>query len=82
MLSSKENPVLQPWAAQQSEIGCSSVHCHLARRNLSADEAYRLGKENVKDIIACGFDPEKTFIFSDYDYMGGIFYRNIIEISA
>ncbi|CAL5223036.1 g5491 [Coccomyxa viridis] len=51
-------------------------------RNLSADEAYRLGKENVKDIIACGFDPEKTFIFSDYDYMGGMFYRNIIEISA
>ena len=41
-----------------------------------------MGKENVKDIIACGFDPEKTFIFSDYDYMGGTFYRNIIEISA
>ncbi len=52
------------------------------RRNLSADEAYRLGKENIKDIIACGFDPAKTFIFSDYDYMGGKFYRNIIEISA
>ena len=58
--------------------GCSDLHC----RNLSADEAYRLGKENVKDIIACGFDQEKTFIFSDYDYMGGVFYRNIIEISA
>ena len=51
-------------------------------RNLTADEAYRLGKENIKDIIACGFDPKKTFIFSDYDYMGGMFYRNAIEISA
>jgi tryptophanyl-tRNA synthetase len=49
-------------------------------RSLTSDEAYKLGKENVKDIIACGFDPEKTFIFSDFDYVGGEFYRNIINI--
>jgi len=30
---------------------------------------YRLAYENVKDIIACGFDPKKTFIFSDLDYI-------------
>ena len=29
----------------------------------------RLAYENVKDIIACGFDPKKTFIFSDLDYI-------------
>ena len=48
--------------------------------NLTADQIYELGKENIKDIIACGFDPNKTFIFSDFDYMGGRFYRNIVEI--
>jgi len=26
--------------------------------------------ENAKDIIACGFDKSKTFLFSDLDYMG------------
>ncbi|CAG8983692.1 hypothetical protein HYALB_00006261 [Hymenoscyphus albidus] len=36
---------------------------------------------NAKDIIAVGFDPKKTFIFSDYDYMGGAFYKNITRIS-
>lgn len=29
-----------------------------------------MGKANAKDIIAVGFDPKKTFIFSDFDYMG------------
>ena len=37
--------------------------------------------DNAKDIIAIGFDPKKTFIFSDYDYMGGAFYRNVTRIS-
>jgi len=29
-----------------------------------------MGKQNAKDIISVGFDPKKTFIFSDYEYMG------------
>lgn len=37
--------------------------------------------KNAKDIIAVGFDPKKTFMFSDYDYMGGAFYRNVTRIS-
>lgn len=49
-------------------------------RALELEEAYRLGKENIKDIIACGFDPDKTFIFSDFDYVKGEFYRNVIRI--
>ena len=32
------------------------------------NEIYKLGKENAKDIIAVGFNPEKTFIFSNRDY--------------
>lgn len=38
-------------------------------------------RENARDIIACGFDLEKTFIFSNYDYMGGAFYKNVSRIS-
>lgn len=29
---------------------------------------YELGQQNAKDIIAVGFDPKKTFIFSNHDY--------------
>ncbi|KAM7456222.1 hypothetical protein BLSTO_03025 [Blastocystis sp. subtype 1] len=46
---------------------------------LSLDECIRMGRENTKDIIACGFDPKKTFIFSDMSYMGEL-YRNVVRI--
>lgn len=51
-------------------------------KDLSLEEANRLTYENAKDIIACGFDPEKTFIFSDIDFLGQCsdFYKNIIKI--
>ncbi|CAI0397296.1 unnamed protein product [Linum tenue] len=42
-------------------------------KNLSVEECQRLARENAKDIIACGFDITKTFIFSDFDYVGGSF---------
>lgn len=35
--------------------------------------------ENARDIIACGFDYNKTFIFSDLDYVG-VMYPNIVRI--
>ena len=35
--------------------------------------------ENAKDIIACGFKKEKTFLFSDLDYVGRM-YPNIVRI--
>jgi tryptophanyl-tRNA synthetase len=46
------------------------------------DEAQRLAVENVKDIIALGFDVKKTFIFADLTYMGECpsFYQNIVKI--
>jgi len=40
---------------------------------------YHLTMENAKDIIACGFDKKKTFIFSDLDYVGHM-YPNIVRI--
>jgi tryptophanyl-tRNA synthetase len=39
-------------------------------KDLTLDEAHRLAIQNAKDIIACGFDLDKTFIFADSDYMG------------
>ncbi|KAF7124359.1 hypothetical protein RHSIM_Rhsim12G0003500 [Rhododendron simsii] len=40
-------------------------------KNLSVEESKRLARENAKDIIACGFDISRTFIFSDFNYVGG-----------
>lgn len=38
-------------------------------KDLSIEEAHRLAIENSRDIIACGFDMDKTFIFADTDYI-------------
>lgn len=38
-----------------------------------------LAFENAKDIIAVGFDPENTFIFSDTDYIAHL-YPNVLKI--
>mmetsp|Transcript_10808 Transcript_10808/g.17004 ORF Transcript_10808/g.17004 Transcript_10808/m.17004 type:complete len:332 (+) Transcript_10808:1-996(+) len=35
--------------------------------------------ENAKDIIACGFKKDRTFLFSDLDYVGRM-YPNIVRI--
>ncbi|GKA41734.1 tryptophan--tRNA ligase, cytoplasmic [Tanacetum coccineum] len=48
-------------------------------KNLSVEESERLARENAKDIIACGFDVSRTFIFSDFDYVGGAFYKNMVH---
>lgn len=50
-------------------------------KNLSVEESKRLARENAKDIIACGFDITKTFIFSDFDYVGGSFYENMVRVA-
>lgn len=39
-------------------------------RDLKVEDAMKMMYENVKDIIAVGFDVNKTFIFSNFDYMG------------
>ncbi|KAK3094144.1 hypothetical protein FSP39_024707 [Pinctada imbricata] len=51
-------------------------------KDMTIDEANRLAHENAKDIIACGFDMDKTFIFSDVEYISqsAEFYKNICRI--
>ena len=48
-------------------------------KNLTVEETQRLCFENAKDIIACGFDFEKTFMFSDFGYIQEM-YPNICRI--
>lgn len=40
---------------------------------LSLDTTVGFTYENALDVIACGFDPEKTFIFSDIEYAKTIY---------
>ncbi|NXK40683.1 SYWC protein, partial [Piprites chloris] len=51
-------------------------------KDMTVEKAYEYAKENAKDIIACGFDINKTFIFSDLDYLGASpgFYKNIVKV--
>jgi len=42
-------------------------------KDLELDEATRLGYENARDIMAVGFDPERTFIFLNTEYMGHMY---------
>ncbi|KAL5683554.1 hypothetical protein ACJX0J_009939, partial [Zea mays] len=50
-------------------------------KNLTIQESKRLARENAKDIIACGFDIERTFIFSDFSFVGGAFYENMMQVA-
>jgi len=51
-------------------------------KDLTIDEVHRLAISNAKDIIAIGFDVNKTFMFIDTDYIGHSpqFYRTICRI--
>eukprot|EP00658_Telonema_sp_P-2_P022455 TRINITY_DN18977_c0_g1_i5.p1 TRINITY_DN18977_c0_g1~~TRINITY_DN18977_c0_g1_i5.p1 ORF type:complete len:661 (+),score=221.05 TRINITY_DN18977_c0_g1_i5:174-2156(+) len=56
----------------------------LFKSDLEMDHVRECLRENAKDIIALGFDPEMTFMFSDLDYITGghgqPFYKNILEV--
>ncbi|XP_062621882.1 tryptophan--tRNA ligase, cytoplasmic-like [Saccostrea cucullata] len=51
-------------------------------KDLTLEQANHMAMENAKDIIACGFDIEKTFIFSDLDFISNspAFYRNMCRV--
>jgi len=51
-------------------------------KDIKLEDSIKMAYENAKDIIAVGFDVEKTFIFSDLEYIGQCpaFYQNMIRI--
>lgn len=46
----------------------------VTKKDNTLEHYHNLAIENAKDIIALGFDVNKTFIFSDVDFVGGDFY--------
>ena len=48
-------------------------------KDSSFEEIYELGKENARDIIALGFDPEKTFMFSNHDFKSTSAYKRVAD---
>ncbi|KAI9188343.1 tryptophan--tRNA ligase [Blastocladiella emersonii ATCC 22665] len=53
----------------------------LFKQDLTVEQCFKFAQENAKDIIACGFDLNKTFIFSNLNYVGGTFYHNMVRIA-
>ncbi|CAE6439555.1 unnamed protein product [Rhizoctonia solani] len=53
----------------------------LFKHELKIDQVREFSTKNARDIIAVGFNREKTFIFSNLDYVGGAFYKNVVKIS-
>ncbi|XP_064489605.1 tryptophan--tRNA ligase, cytoplasmic-like [Ornithodoros turicata] len=51
-------------------------------KDLTVEDAQKMAHENIRDIIACGFDPAKTFIFTDFEFVGQCpeFYKNIVRV--
>ncbi len=50
-------------------------------KDLTLEQCHKFAIDNARDIIAVGFKPDKTFIFSNLDFVGGPFYHNIVKIS-
>lgn len=50
------------------------------KEGLALEEANRLTRKNARDIIACGFNPQKTWIFSNLETVGGSLYCNVVKI--
>jgi tryptophanyl-tRNA synthetase len=48
-------------------------------KNMSLEEVQRMTIENIKDIIAIGFNPDTTFIFDNISYIGKL-YPNVLKI--
>ncbi|KAF7159086.1 hypothetical protein CNMCM5623_004319 [Aspergillus felis] len=63
----------------QDVFDCPLKYMH--SQKIEVDDAKKYAKANAKDIIAVGFDMKKTFIFSDFDFVGGAFYENICRMA-
>ena len=49
-------------------------------REITDEEIDKYAKDNIREIAAAGFDPEKTFIFRNREYMGNM-YDGIVKIA-
>ncbi|KPI35738.1 Tryptophan--tRNA ligase, cytoplasmic [Cyphellophora attinorum] len=60
-----------------------SMHKYMHSEKITIEDSRRYARENAKDIIAIGFDPAKTFIFTDTEYLSSsrAFYENVISMA-
>lgn len=65
----------------RSRVTATDDEKFLFKHQLKPEQTYEYALRNARDIIAVGFKMERTFIFSDYDFVGGAFYRNVSKIS-
>jgi tryptophanyl-tRNA synthetase len=49
-------------------------------RDVTDEEIDKYAKDNIREIAAVGFDPDKTFIFRNREYMGNM-YDGIVKIA-
>lgn len=54
---------------------------YMHSQKIEIDDSRKFTKANIMDIIAVGFDPKKTFIFSNFDFVSGAFYENICRMA-
>lgn len=52
----------------------------MLKPDASLEKTNEMGYENALDVIACGFDPDKTFIFVDTDYAKTL-YKTAIQVA-
>lgn len=52
------------------------------KKEKTLEEYTKLAYENAKDILACGFDVEKTFIFSNTDTVGCDLYKTAVKLMS
>jgi len=52
-----------------------------SKKPCTVDEMRSFVRGNARDILAVGFDVKKTFLFNDFDFMGGAFYQNVVKVS-
>lgn len=48
-------------------------------KDLTLEQVQLMTKENIKDIIAIGFDPKRTFIFDNINYIQHL-YPNVLQV--
>lgn len=53
----------------------------LFKPDLKVEQTRKFARANARDIIAVGFPLERTFIFSDFDFVGGPFYANVVKVA-
>jgi len=64
--------VIAPVIAPVAHENAPDDEKFLFKQELKVEQTQKFARDNAKDIIACGFDLERTFIFSNFDYVASV----------